>query len=83
MTSKEFALAASIVDYGRNNVGPEIGKLKFVVKSWESSVDLLQWKELESRPCVQNDFASEDEFKSGYGFFEMDQSTEAVMKSNY
>ena len=82
LTNSEFAIAAAIFNYGGKSIGPEIGKLKFVIKSWEATVDLLKWRELDSRPCLQNDFASVDEFKSEYGFYEMDQSTEAIMKSS-
>ena len=39
VTESDFAIAASFVTYSGEKVTPDIGELKFVIKSWESSED--------------------------------------------
>ena len=35
---------------------PEIGELKFVIKSWDDVNSILQFRELKQRKCTPEDF---------------------------
>ena len=55
---ENFAIAAAFVGNSEDDaLDPEIGQLKFVMKSWASSTDDLKFNDLASRPCQSDDFA--------------------------
>ena len=56
-------------DWKDTQSDPEVGELKFVLKSWEDAGP-IKMKELASRICTEDDFLvkGEDE-KSSYGFY--------------
>ena len=55
---------------GTGNEDPEIGSIKFVIKYWDAPTDLVQFKELKSRKCTEQDFKVEEgQTRSSYGFF--------------
>ena len=81
-----FAIAAAFA--GTADLDPEIGQLKFFMKSWTSSTDEIKFTEMISRPCEKDDFIESLEAKEGqtsnYGFFRMDERTEIIVnKSSY
>ena len=54
---ENFAIAAAFVGNSvEEALDPEIGQLKFVMKSWTSSTDDLKFNDLASRPCQSGDF---------------------------
>ena len=55
-----FALAAAFVGY--QDEDKDIGELKFVLKTWKSSAEEVQFTELKQRRCTAEDFATADDF---------------------
>ena len=55
-----FALAASFVGYQDEDL--DIGDIKFLLKSWKSSTEEVQFYDLKQRRCTAEDFATADDF---------------------
>ena len=73
---------------GTGDLDPEIGQLKFFMKSWASSTEEIKFIEMISRPCEKEDFIESSDAEEGqtsaYGFFPMDETTEIIVnKSSY
>ena len=79
-----FAIAAAFV--GTGNLDPEIGQLKFFMKSWASSTEEIKFTDMISRHCEKDDFIessdAEEGQKSAYGFFPMDDTTEIIVNQS-
>ena len=46
---------------GTGELDPEIGQLKFFMKSWASSTEEIKFTEMISRPCEKDDFIESSE----------------------
>ena len=62
---------------------PEVGKLKFVMKTWKSSTSMPEFIELEQRPCTDEDFDTDSRGsrRSRYGFYPMGEDTKGNIES--
>ena len=62
---------------------PEVGTLKFVMKTWKSSTSMPEFIELKQRTCTQEDFDTETrgDKRSRYGFYPMGENTEGIIDS--
>ena len=62
---------------------PEIGQLKFVMKTWKSSTSAPQFIELKQRQCTEDDFDTDSrgDRRSRYGFFPMNEDTKGNIAS--
>ena len=82
-----FALAATII-YGDLALDaapledPEIGQLKFVMKSWsESEVSEIFFTELSARKCSDEDLSvGESQTRNEYGFYQFEQNTRSYLE---
>lgn len=82
-----FAIAAAVVGSTVDDLDPEVGQLKFIMKSWTTSTEELKFIDIPSRPCQRNDFIGSSEVEgetSAYGFHPMDEATTTiVLESSY
>ena len=54
-----FAVAAAVSSFDGNPESiedEEIGQVKFFIKSWKGALDGIDFKELKSRPCTEDDY---------------------------
>ena len=56
--------AAFVGDGDFQDNDPEIGEIKFLIKSWASSTDDVKFTELKKRKCKEEDFEVEDSDRS-------------------
>ena len=55
---KNFAVAAAFTPDSKLFPDPDIGELKFVLKSWGAASGDLEFKELTHRKCTNEDFVN-------------------------
>ena len=58
--SDGFALAASFVGYQEEDL--DIGELKFILRTWKSASEEVEFTELKQRECTAKDFETADDF---------------------
>ena len=77
--SDGFQIAAGLTEYDGSNgliEDPEIGTIKFYLKSFSHDEHKLSFTEVESRPCEQEDFNFGTEGSvSEYGLFPITQNS--------
>ena len=79
-TEDNFAIAAAFWSPKGPVRDPEIGELKFLLKSWASATDDVHFEELKLRPCTKEDFEPSDEGQSSkYGFHELDEASQSII----
>ena len=77
-----FVVAAAFVGGSNLTPDPEIGELKFILKSWSDASGDLEFRDLKDRKCTEEDFKSVNRDPSEYGFYSMDGSTEDIVKKS-
>ena len=75
-TSDGFAIATAFWSAAGPLV-PEIGQLKFIIKSWGGAEEAVQFTDLRQRPCTDDDFNKRDDPSedSIYGFHSLSKAT--------
>ena len=62
---------------------PEIGQLKFVIKSWEDPSGNPSFREVKTRSCRPEDITlPEGETQNEYGFYPFDSDTERILEQS-
>ena len=75
--------AAFVGDGDFQDDDPEIGEIKFLIKSWGSTTEDVKFKELNKRKCQEKDFeVVGDSDRSEHGFFATDEGAEAIVKES-
>ena len=57
-----FALAASFVGVRDQEEDLDIGELKFLLRTWKSASEEVEFTELKKRECTAKDFETADDF---------------------
>ena len=77
-----FTLAAAFV--GRLRVeDPEIGQMKFMIKSWQKANEAVKFTELTQRACNAGDFVTAGDLgQNAYGFYPMSDSAKTIVNDD-
>ena len=80
-------MAAAVVAFdgqGFNITDPSIGVIKFYIKQWDVETNSdLEFKEIQTRPCVPSDFPTYRESKSDESFFYPVKGTSQTYLNQY
>ena len=84
--TNRFSIAASFIDNGNQKIpdDPEVGQLKFFIKSWKENDEVASFRELITRSCFDEDFLIQnDETMSSYGFYPLDEMSKKLAKKPF